>query len=155
MRGFWAILALDDRWHLEKSRARAENGKSQFPGAEGPEKKCYHDIRDVCPRLFYTLPLGQPDPQGQEIAKYGDFRPFWPRTAFGTWRNPGHGLEMENRNFPVLGVPKLKGKSYHAIWDGCPQLFYVLCFARPDPHRREIAKDGYFRPFWSRAALGT
>ena len=38
IRGFQAILAQDGLWHLEKSRARAENGKMQFPGARGLEK---------------------------------------------------------------------------------------------------------------------
>ena len=33
------------------------------------------------------------------------------------------------------------------LQDGCPHFFYVLCFGRPDPHGREIAKYGYFRPF--------
>ena len=32
------------------------------------------------------------------------FRPFWPRTALDTWRNPGAGPKMEKCNFPVLGA---------------------------------------------------
>ena len=32
------------------------------------------------------------------------------------------------------------------------QLFYILCFDRPDPQGREIAKYWGFRPFWPRAA---
>ena len=61
------------------------NQKTHFPGARGPEteQKSYHAIRDGCPQLFYTLHFGRPDPQGREIAKYGDCRPFWPGTAFG------------------------------------------------------------------------
>ena len=41
IRGFWAILAYDGPWHLKKFWARAENGKTQFPGARSPgiEKK--------------------------------------------------------------------------------------------------------------------
>ena len=116
--------------------------------------KSYHAVWDGCPQLFYVLQFGRPDPQGREIAKYGYFRPFWPRTAFGTYRNPGRGLKMEKHNYPALGVPKSK-KIYHAIRYGCPQLCYSLRFARPDPHGREIAKYEYFRPFWPRAALGT
>ena len=60
-------------------------------------------------RSLFTF-LADPDPQGQEIAQYGDFRPFWPRAAFGTYRNPGRGLKTEKRNFPALGVPKPKKK---------------------------------------------
>ena len=131
--------------------------KTQFPGAGGPEieGRNYHAIRDGCPQLFCTSRFGRPDPQGREIAKHGYFRPFWPRTAFGTWRNPGRRLKTEKRSVPALAVPKSKKKSHHAIKDGCPQLFHALRFARPDPHEREIAKYGYFRPFWPRTALGT
>ena len=53
----------------------------------------------------------------------------------------------KKRNFPALGVPKSKKKGYHAIWDGCPQLFGSFRFAQTDPQGREIAKYGYFRPF--------
>ena len=35
IRGFYAILAEDRLWHLEKSRGWAENGKMQFAGARG------------------------------------------------------------------------------------------------------------------------
>ena len=66
-------------WHLEKSRAQAENGKTQFPGARGPKiEKSYHAIRDDCPQLFYILRFARPDPQGREIAQYWLSRPFWP-----------------------------------------------------------------------------
>ena len=80
---FWPVLGLG---HLDKFRAQAENRKTQFPGTRGPEieKKSYHAVRDGCPQLFYVLRFGRPDPQGRKIAKYGYFRPFWPRTAFGT-----------------------------------------------------------------------
>ena len=37
------------------------------------------------PHSFYILRLGRLDPEGWEIAKYGVFRLFWPRTAFGTY----------------------------------------------------------------------
>ena len=57
-----------------------------------------------------VLRFGRPEPQGWEIAKYRDFRPFWPRTAFGIEKNPGHRLETEKRDFLVLGVPKSKKK---------------------------------------------
>ena len=102
-------LGWDVPWHLEKSQAPEEDGKAQFPGARGPKAggKSYHG----CPQLFYILCFGQPDPQGRVIVKYGDFRPFWPRTAFGTWRNPGRGPKMERHNFPALGVPKSKTKA--------------------------------------------
>ena len=33
---FGPFLAEDGLWHLDKSWARAENGKIQFPGARGP-----------------------------------------------------------------------------------------------------------------------
>ena len=84
--GFWPVLG---RGHLEKFRAWVKNGKRQFPGARGPEieKKSYHAIRDG-PQLFYILRFAQPDPQGREIAKLGDFRPFWP-LALGEIKGAG------------------------------------------------------------------
>ena len=84
--GILGHFGLGRPWHLTKSRAPAENGKPQFPGARGPEieKKSYHAIEDGCPYFFFVLRFAQPDPQGQEIAKYEYDRPFWPRTDLGT-----------------------------------------------------------------------
>ena len=81
--GFWPVLGLG---HLQRFRARAENRKTQFPGARGPEtgQKNYHAIRDGCPQLSYSLRFERSDPHGRENAKYKDFGPFWPRTAVGT-----------------------------------------------------------------------
>ena len=150
---FWPVLG---RGHLEKSWTRAGNIKTQFPGARGPktERKRYHAVRDGCPQPFYVLRFARPDSHGREIAQYGHFRPFWPRTAFGTWRNRARA-ENGKTQFPGARGPEIEGKSYHAIRDGCPQLFYPLRFARPDPQGQEIAKHGYVRPFWPRTALGT
>ena len=104
----WPVMGLG---HLEKFQARAENRKTQFPGARGPEmKKKFLRIWDGFPQLFYNLCFGRPSPQGREIAKYGDLRPFWPRKAFGTERNLGRGLKTEKHNFPALGVLKSKKK---------------------------------------------
>ena len=58
--------------------------------------------------MFYILCFALPDPQGREIAKYGDFRPFWPRTAFGTQRNHGRGLKTEKTRFPGARGPKIE-----------------------------------------------
>ena len=105
-------------------------------------------------QLFYILRFGRPDPQGQEIAKYGFFRPVWPRAALGTERNSGP--KTEKCNFPELGA--LFWGEIHPPQKFLPksaQLFYILCFRRPDPHRRQIAKYGGFGHFWPRAALRT
>ena len=63
---------------------------------------------------------------------------------FGLWH--GRGLKTQKHNFLALGVPKSKKKRYHAIRDGCPQLFYILRFGRLNPQGREIAKYWGFRP---------
>ena len=123
---FWPMTAVGTQ---RNPGAGPKTEKTQFPGARGQrEKKSYHAVRDGCPQLCYLLRFDRPDPQGREIAKYGYFRPFWPRTAFGTYRNPGRGLTMEKRNLPALGILKSKRKCYHAIRDGCPQLFYAFTF---------------------------
>ena len=102
---FWPILG---RRHSENFRNWAKNSKTQFPGARGleTENKSYHAIRDGCPQRSCILHFDRPDPHGRENAKYEDFRPFWPRTAVGTWRNPGPRPKTENRNFPVLRGPR-------------------------------------------------
>ena len=95
--GFWPVLG---RRHLEKFRARAENSKTQFPGAGGtfggelcPPKKFLPEIA----QLFYCLCFGRLDPHGWEIAKYWFFRPFWPRAALGTSRNSGPKTEKHKQ----------------------------------------------------------
>ena len=96
---------------------------------------------------FFTLYLlANRTPQGWEIAKYGDFRPVWPRTAFGTWRNLGRGLKIEKHNLPALEVPKSKtGNTLSGMV--VRNFFYILRFARPDPQGWEIAKYWFFCPF--------
>ena len=102
--GFGPVLG---RRHLEKFRARAENRKTQFPGARGPEtEKKVTTLSGTCPQLSYSLRFDRPDPHRQENAKYEDVGSFWPRTAVGTWRNPRPGPKTENRNFLALGGPK-------------------------------------------------
>ena len=77
--------------------------------------------------FFYISCFGQPDPQGREITKYGDFRPFWPRTAFGTYRNPERGLKTEKTQFPGARGPEtekkvtsLSGMVVHNFFMFCP-----------------------------------
>ena len=77
--------------------------KTQFPGARGTfgveirtPQKCLTESA----QLFYILCFDRPDPHGQEIAEYWFFRPFWPRAALGTKRNPGPGPKTGKRNFP-------------------------------------------------------
>ena len=62
----------------------------QFPGARGTfggEIRTPQSFLPKSAQLFYILCFGRSDPHRQEIVKYGVFRPFWPRTALGTWRN--------------------------------------------------------------------
>ena len=70
---------------------------------------------------------------------------------------PGPGRKTRKGNFPVLGA--LLGKKFHtAAHKGSPRnsaTSGALRFDRPDPHGREIAKDGGFSPFWPRTAFGT
>ena len=55
-------------------------------------------------RNFYVLRFARPDPQGQEITKYGGFQ------AILAQNGPGRGLKTEKHNFPALGVRKSKRK---------------------------------------------
>ena len=136
---------------MEKSRARAENRKSKFPGARWPEmkKKRYNGIWDGCPQLSYILRFGRPGHKGRKITKYGGFRPFWPGTALGTRRNPGPGPKSENHDFSVLGVPKQERKvttlSRMAVRNFLP--FYVLADRTPRGRKsRNTGILGHFGP---------
>ena len=74
--------------------------------------KCCHAIQDGCPQLSYILCFGRQDPQGREIAKYGVFRPFRPRTGLGhLWKSQAQSENGKRHKFPVLGgVPKREKK---------------------------------------------
>ena len=77
IQGFKAFFAQDGVWHLETSRAWAENGKKRkFPVIGFPKSK------RTLPRypgwLSATLCFARTAPHGQEIAKYGHFGHFGP-----------------------------------------------------------------------------
>ena len=57
---------------------------------------------------------------------------------FGLWHLKKSQARAENGKpqFPGARGPESEKKSYHAIQDGCPQLFYILRFGRPDPNRK-------------------
>ena len=112
IRGFSAILAQDGCWHLEKSRAWAENGKSQFPGARGPktETKSYHAIRDGCPQLFYISRFGRQDPQGGKTRNTEILGYFGPGRPLALRETPSAGKKTQKYNFAALGVLKSEEK---------------------------------------------
>ena len=94
-----------------------------------------------CLQLSYILRFGRPEPNGRESAKNGGFRPLWPRTALGTYRNPGRGPKTEKTQFP--GARGTFGGEIRAPQNFLPesaQLFCFLRFGRPDLNRREIEK---------------
>ena len=86
---------------------------------------------------FMFCPTGPPGAGNREI------QGFWAILAFGTQRN--HGLGLKNGKMPGARGPEIEEKNYHAIRDGCPQLFHCLCFDRPDPQERELAKYWFFK----------
>ena len=99
---FWPVLG---GGHLVKFRARAENRKTQFPGARGTFGEKNRPPQKFLPKsvqLFYILRFDRPDPQGQEIAKYWGFRPFGLGQPLGTSRNSGP--KTKKRDFPELGA---------------------------------------------------
>ena len=75
-------------WHSEKSRARADNRKTQFPCARGSEIE----------KKVTTLS----GPPGAGHRKELVFRPFGLRAALGTERNSGP--KTEKCNFPEPGA---------------------------------------------------
>ena len=148
---FWPVMG---GGHLGKFRARAENRKTRFPGARGTFGEKNRPPQKFLPKsaqLFYILRFDRPDPQGQEIAKYWVFRPFWPRSA------PWHleKFRAQNRETQFPGARGTFGGETHPPQKFLPKiarLFYFLRFDRPDTQGREIAKYWVFRPFWPRVA---
>ena len=146
---------------LEKFRARAENRKTQFPGARAPEteEKCHHAVRDGCPQLFCTLCSGRPDPPraGNREIRVRGFRPFWPRMALGTWINPGAGPKTKKCNFPGLGhflggeVREPKNFSPRK----CATLFLFMFWPTRPPwvRNRELQAPGFVGHFGPGRAL--
>ena len=151
--GFLGPLRL---WHLEKSRARAENGKTQFPGARGPKiEKNVTTLSGLVVRYFFTFCiLTHRTPRGGKSQTTGVLGPFGLGQRLGIWRNSGP--KTEKCNFPELGA-LLGGKSIRPkrFLPKSAQLLDCLCFGRPDPQGQEITKYVFFRHFWPRAALGT
>ena len=64
--GLWPVLG---RGHIEKFRARAVNGKAQFPGARGTFRGKVSPRN--CAATFLPFAFWPTGPQAQEIAKYG------------------------------------------------------------------------------------
>ena len=74
IRVFQAILTRDGLWHLEKSWARTENRKTQFPGARGPEieeKKVTTLSGVVVPKNFTVSVLPDRTPTGGKSQNMG------------------------------------------------------------------------------------
>ena len=107
---------------------------------------------DGSPQLSREQLFFRSDPH---VVGSGDFVGFGPVLGLGHLEKFRAWAENRKTNFPGAEGPETEKKSYHAIRDGCPQLFYSLRFGRQDPHGREIAKYGHLRPFWPRTVLGT
>ena len=142
--GFLGHFGPGRPWALGEIQGPGRNRKKANPRCKGSRngKISYYSIWDGCLQLFYTLRLGRPDPQGREIAKYGNFRPFWPRMALGTSRNLGAGPKTEKWNFPVLGalLGKKSGRSKNFLPESA-QLFLHFTFwptGTPRGGNREI-----------------
>ena len=111
--------------------------KALLGGKSGRPKSFSPKLRN----FFYVFRFGRPDPQGQEIAKYWFFRPFWPRTALGTERNSGR--KTEKHNFPVLEALLGGGSSRPKSFSPKLRIFFTFSFwplGQPDPQGREITK---------------
>ena len=129
-------------WGFRTFWPRAAFATSRNSGRE-TDKHNFRPPKKFSPKIrffFYSLRFGRPHPQGREIVKCWFLRPFWPRTAFGTWKNLGPGRKTEKRNFPVLGA--LLGKQFSRP-KKFPPTFRILTFifhvlADPGAGNREI-----------------
>ena len=84
-------------------------------------------------------------------AKYRDFRPFWPRAA--PWHLAKFQAKNKKTRFPgASGTFGGEIRPPQKFLTEIAQLFYILCFRRPEPQGLEIAKYWFSRNFWLRAA---
>ena len=83
---------------------------------------------------FTLCPTGLPWAGNRKtLAWY--FRPFWPRTAFGTGGNPGPRADIETMQFPgARGTFGGEIRTPQKFLTESAQLFYTLRFGRPGPH---------------------
>ena len=117
--GFWQYLGPG---RLDQFRARAENKKTQFPGARGPETGKSNFLGNN----FF---LGWSD---QCVVRNGDLVVFWPVLGPGHWEKFWAQAKNRKTQFPGVRGPETgKKKSSH-----CPQLSYSSRFDRPKPHGR-------------------
>ena len=77
---------------------------------------------------------------GPPPVRNGDLVVFWPVLGRGHLDKFQDWANIIKTQLPGARGPEIEKKSYHAMRNGCPQLFYVLRFARPDPQGRKIAK---------------
>ena len=101
IRVFRAILAQDGLWHLEKSRVRAENGKTQFPGARGPEteEKKVTTLSGMVVRNFFTFyVLPDQTPRGGKSQNTGISGHFGLARPLALREISGLGRKRKNAN---------------------------------------------------------
>ena len=106
IRGFQAIMAQDGLWHLEKSWARAENGKKHnflALGVRKLKKKVITRSRMVVRNFFTFYVLPDQTPMGGKSHNTGISGHFGLGRPLAQ-RNPGAGPNTEKCNFPVLGA---------------------------------------------------
>ena len=152
-------MAQEGPWHLEKSQARAEIKKHIFPVLGVPKQnKKVTTLSGMVVRNFFTLYiLADRTPRGGKsqntgiVGHFGLGRPLVLRLK----KSRARAENEKKHNFPALGVPESKKKSYHAIRDGCPQFFSRFTFCLAGPPRTRNCKYGFLRPFWPRTTFGT
>ena len=76
---------------------------------------------------------------GPPPVRNGDLVVFWPVLGRGHLEKFRDWAKNRKTQFPGARGPEIGKTCYHAIRDGCLQLFWILRFARPDPEGRPLA----------------
>ena len=148
---YWVFGPLWSAGTQRNSGPGSKTEKRNFPvlGALFGRKK-YVRPKSISQKLrnFFTRP-----PRAGNRKKGGFLGPFGLGQSLAFNRN--YGPKTEKTQFP--------GARRTFVGKICPpqkflrkiaQPVYILCFGRPEPQGQEIAKYGFSRPFWRRAALG-
>ena len=122
--------------------------KMQFTGARGTVGKKNPSAPKFYPRscaTFYILRFGPSEPQGQEIAKYWVYRPFWPRAA--PWPLEFRAGNRKTHFTGARGTFRKKIRRAQKFLTEVAQLCYLLRFRRPNPQGGKSQNTGFLGPF--------
>ena len=119
------------RLAASKQAARKQldpQGPWRAPKQQGSRgrKKYYPAIQDGRPQFCHIFRLPGRTPRGGKSQNTGILGHFGPGRPLALGEVPGTDRKRKDTQFPGAMGPETEKKRYHAIRDGCPQLFFTF-----------------------------